>query len=96
MRGKNIVSAVMGRILMIGFGVQILLGMVWMFCHIGYYQEFPDSAFLERVAGSLVCDEYTGILYPLLILLCQGITRVVPIPYFCALYALQLVAAGAA
>lgn len=96
MRGKEIISAVMGRILILGFGVQILFGVIWAFCHLGYYQEFPDSDFLASVAKTLVCDEYTGILYPLLIRICQGITKAAPIPYFSVLYILQLCVAGLA
>ena len=98
MRGWNRkISAIVGRILIIGFSVQIVSGMVWTLFHVGYFQEFPESYFLEKVSKTLVCDEYTGILYPFLIRMLQGLGRVIPIPYFSVLYLLQLLAAfGAA
>ena len=91
--GKKSVSVVMGRILVLGFGAQILLGCVWAMAQFGHFQEFSESLRLQEVSQSLICDEYTGILYPLLIRVSRGIGRVVPVPYFCMLYFLQLVVA---
>ena len=91
MRGwREKLSAVLGRILILGFGVQILWGLAFALSHLGSFQEFRESYFLERVGKTLICDEYTGILYPFLIRVFQGIGKVVPIPYFSMLYVLQL------
>lgn len=87
-------SSVMEKLLLLGFGAQILLGLLWALSHLGSFQEFRDSYFLLQVSKTLICDEYTGILYPLLIRIFQGIARVIPIPYFCLLYFLQLAVAA--
>lgn len=83
-------SAVLGRVLFIGLSVQGVLGLLWMFCNFTSFQEYGESFFLEKVSESLVCDDYTGILYPLLIRAARGIASAVPVPYYCLLYLLQL------
>ncbi len=83
-------SAVIGRVLFIGLTVQAVLGLLWIFCNIGSFQEYGDSLFLVNVSESLVCDDYTGILYPLLIHAARGVAAVVPVPYYCLLSLLQL------
>lgn len=90
------VPAVMGRILILGFGVQIMLGVVWALVHIGSFQEFQESIFLQKVSESLICDEYTGILYPFLIRIVQGIEKVISIPYFSMIYFCQVATAAGA
>lgn len=79
-----------GRVLFIGLSVQAVLGLLWVLCNFAFFQEYEDSLFLEKVSESLVCDDYTGILYPLLIRAARGIASVVPVPYYCLLYLLQL------
>lgn len=86
-------SALLGRILVLGSGVQIVLGLIWMLANFGSFQEFPESYFLLEVSEKLVCDEYTGILYPLLLRALRGIAGAMRIPYFSIAYALQLIAA---
>ena len=83
-------SAVIGRVLFIGLTVQAVLGLLWIFCNISSFQEYGDSLFLVNVSESLVCDDYTGILYPLLIRAARGAAAVVPVPYYCLLSLLQL------
>lgn len=83
-------SAVVGRVLFIGLTAQAVLGLLWIFCNIASFQEYGDSLFLVNVSESLVCDDYTGILYPLLIHVARGVAAVVPVPYYCLLYLLQL------
>lgn len=83
-------SALLGRVLFIGLSVQGILGLLWMFCNFTSFQEYGDSFFLEKVSESLICDDYTGILYPLLIRVARGIASAVPVPYYCLLYLLQL------
>lgn len=83
------VSALLGRVVFIGLSAQMLLGLLWMLGNFGYFQEYEKSFFLLEVSETLVCDEYTGILYPLLIRLAKGVSLLLPIPYYCILYVLQ-------
>lgn len=80
----------LGRVLFIGLSVQMILGLLWMFSSFTAFQEFEGSFFLEKVSRTLVCDDYTGILYPILIGAARGIASVIPVPYYCLLYLLQL------
>lgn len=89
----NVITKILTRVLVIGFGVQIALGVFWACLQFPYFQEFGESYFLLKVQASLVCDEYMGILYPLLIKGALAIASIIPIPYYCCLYALQLAVA---
>lgn len=62
-------KAVLGRLLVTGLSVQITLGVLWMCCSFTGVQWFAESAFYVKVSESLICDEYTGILYPFLLML---------------------------
>ena len=87
----------LARVAILGISTQILLGIFWMLMNFTAYQEFGESRFLQKVQESLICDEYTGILYPLLMRMFSGMGAVLPVPAHCLLYGLQiLVAAGAA
>lgn len=86
------IPAVLGRMLVIGSLFQILLGVLWICGNFGRFQEFGDSLFYIEVSKSLVCDEYTGILYPVLLMLVRGMERVLPIPYTFVMHLLQLAA----
>ena len=88
--GTTKATKVMARVMMIGFGVQIILGAAWACLQFPHLQEFGETRFLLKVQESLVCDEYVGILYPILLRIVLGIAKVIPIPYQCYLYALQL------
>lgn len=81
---------VLARILIIGFSVQIVLGVFWACLQFPHFQEFGESLFLEKVQKTLLCDEYVGILYPILMRFFSGVSNVIPLPYYCYLYALQL------
>ena len=63
------IRAVLGRILFIGLSVQIVFGLLWLCCSFTGVQWFAESTFYEAVSESLLCDEYTGILYPFLLML---------------------------
>ena len=91
-RTTNDIAKILARVIVIGFGVQIVLGVFWACLQFPHFQEFGESYFLKSVSETLVCDEYVGILYPLVMKLVLGISKVIPIPYYCFLYALQLVA----
>jgi hypothetical protein len=53
-------------------------------------QLFGETAYLVRVSGTLMADEYTGILYPALLLLVRFLTVVGPIHWYHAMYVIQL------
>lgn len=88
----NAVAKIMTRVLILGFGVQICLGVLWACLQFPHFQEFGESLFLLKVQETLICDEYEGILYPLLLRAVLWISGVIPVPYYCILYALQLAA----
>lgn len=83
-------GAVAGRILFLGFAVQIVLGICWMVMNFLSVQGFGESILYGEISKTLICDEYEGILYPVLILLSRGIEELFLIPYHCILYLLQM------
>lgn len=83
-------------ILRIGCSLQIVLGICWIVMNFQHFQNFEETAFYLEISKNLICDEYEGILYPLLILPAKGIEKIFPIPYYCILYLLQLGVAMAA
>ena len=87
---------VAGGVLFIGFSIQIVLGLCWMVCNFPGYQQFGESALYVEISKSFICDEYEGILYPVLIWLARGIEDFFLIPYHYILYLLQLCMAFAA
>ncbi len=87
---KKALSALLGRLLCIGFSVQILLGLAWMVANFSGLQLFGETAYLVRVSGTLLADEYTGILYPALLLLVRFLTTVGPIRWYWVMYVIQL------
>lgn len=89
----KLIPAILGRVLFIGLSVQIILGILWTFFAMPGFRRFEDTFFYLEVSEALVFDEYTGILYPLLLRLLRGVCSILPIPYFCILYVLQLAAA---
>lgn len=77
-------------ILWVGCSLQIVLGICWIAMNFSHFQIFDESTLYVEISKNLICDEYEGILYPLLILLAKGIVEIFPIPYYCILYLLQL------
>lgn len=63
------IRAVLGRIIFIGLSVQVVFGLLWMCCSFTGVQWFAESTFYVKVSENLLCDEYTGILYPFLLML---------------------------
>lgn len=70
--------------------VQIGLGAVWVVCNLGSLQNYGETEELLEIASTLVTDEYVGIFYPLLLKMVTAIESIIPIPYYCYLYVLQL------
>jgi len=77
-------------ILFVGCSVQVVLGICWIVMNFPYFQIFSESALYVEISKNLICDEYEGILYPLLILLTRGMAEILPIPYYCILHFVQL------
>lgn len=91
------ILAVAGRVLFIGVSVQIVLGLVWLVYNFTGCQQFGETFMYEEISKTLICDEYEGILYPVLIRMAKGIEGLLLIPYRYFLYLLQLgVAFGSA
>lgn len=86
----KVVSAVIGRMLFIGFGMQIVLGICWMIYNFTGFQQFGESILYEEISKTLICDEYEGVLYPVLIMLARGIEGLIHIPYRYIIYLLQI------
>lgn len=82
--------AIAGRVLIFGFGIWIVLGIGWMVMNFSYLQGFGETALYEEISKTFICDEYEGILYPILIWFARGIAKLFPIPYHCILYGVQL------
>jgi len=87
------IPAIIGRIMLIGFSVQIVLGLIWMCGAFVNVQQFGESAFYIEASKSLLCDEYTGALYPVLLMLTRGMEELLPIPHTYMVFCLQLVVA---
>lgn len=92
-KARNLLLKIVGGVLFIGCSIQVVLGIAWMVCNLGTFQWFPDSNLYVEISKSFICDEYEGILYPLLVMLARGVGNVIPIPYFTYLYLLQLAVA---
>lgn len=86
-------GAVVGKVLFVGFLIQIVLGISWMVMNFSSAQRFGESALYVEISKTLICDEYEGILYPVLIMIARGIAEIFPIPYYCILYLMQLAVA---
>lgn len=89
-KARSLLLKIVGGVLFLGCSIQIVLGLAWMLCNLGTFQWFPDSRLYVEISESFICDEYEGILYPLLVMLARGVGKVIPIPYFTFLYLLQL------
>jgi len=82
--------AITGRVLILGFGIWIVMGIGWMVRNFPYLQGFGETALYEEISKTFICDEYEGILYPILIWFARGIAKIFPIPYHCIMYGVQL------
>ena len=87
---------ILARVLIPGFGLQILLGVLWACLQFPYVQEFGESLLLQKAAETFTCDEYMGIAYLLVIRAAKALSFLIPLPEHCFIYAAQLLAATAA
>ena len=87
------VKKIAGSLLVIGMAVQILWGVLWLVCNATPEWTYPESEYYIEAAGTWILDEYTGVLYPAIINVCQMVTGWFGLPFQGLLYLLQLVAA---
>lgn len=80
-------------LLVMGMTVQILLGVVWILCNFPSGWTYPESEYYITVADSWVFDEYTGVLYPVLIKGCQVVMGFLGLPFEGLLYLVQIIVA---
>lgn len=80
-------------LLVMGMAVQILLGAGWLLCNATAAWTYPESAYYLSVADTFVMDEYTGVLYPVLIRACQIVEGGLGLPFEGVLSLLQIVVA---
>ncbi|MGN1146526.1 MAG: hypothetical protein ACI4R5_08750, partial [Acetatifactor sp.] len=84
------ILAVVSRVIFIGLSIQIVMGILWMLGSFTGIQQFGESNFYVEVSKTLLCDEYTGILYPVLLLFARGAEGLFRVPFFGVMYVLQL------
>lgn len=92
-KAKSAFTEVAGKILIIAFGVQVFLGLIWMLRNFGTIQSFEETMLYLQLSETLICDEYEGILYPLFLRLTRGVEAVTGIPYQVPVYLVQVGAA---
>lgn len=80
-------------LLTIGMAVQILIGIIWIVCNFPSGWTYPETEYYISVADSWVLDEYTGVLYPVLIKACQTVTGWLGLPFEGLLYLVQIIVA---
>lgn len=76
-------------VLFIGLSVQTVLGIVWMCYNFSHVPQFGESLFYMQASRTLRCDEYTGILYPLLLWIVRRNHYVVYVIQLAAAYAVS-------
>ena len=84
------VRKIAASLLVIGMTVQILIGIVWILCNFPSGWTYPEGEYYISVADSWVLDEYTGILYPVLIKGCQVVMGWLGLPFEGLLYLVQI------
>ncbi len=71
--------------------MQIAAGLVYLCCHFFVYIETFEAQDLLQTGRSLVFDEYTGVLYPLILRACLVIQTAVGFGYYLIVYGIQLI-----
>lgn len=93
---KKHLLCVLRCMLFIGMSVQIVFGIIWCVTNLGQLQRFEDTQIYVNISSNFICDDYTGILYPMLIRVFRGIGNFVRLPWYVFIYILQLSGAFAA
>ena len=87
---KKQITELIKYIIYILMGLQIFMGILWGISNMAKVPAFQQSIEMFQMSSDLLLDEYTGILYPLLIKAIQFVTKYIPIPVCSILYILQL------
>lgn len=93
---QKAIQNILGRCLILLCSVQVVLGLLWMGFSFGGASDYLDTAVYVRAAQSLTFDEYTGVLYAILVRFALFVERAVGLPYAGLLYGIQVAAAFAA
>ena len=67
LHGRLTWKKILSKTLLLGMGIQIALGLAWLILNFPASWEYPESRELFKAAESWQLDEYTGVLYPLLL-----------------------------
>jgi len=86
----NYVSVMLGRLLYIGFSVQIVFGIIWIAKNIDYVQMIGDASYNLTLSSLFKGDGDTGILYPSIILLSRALAQVTFVPWYSYVYIIQI------
>ena len=89
-------AEITARVAILGISTQILLGIFWILFSFSSYREYGESMLLLKARESLICDEWQGILYVLLMKASAALAGLFGMPWYCPLYAVQLLLAGGA
>lgn len=89
-KAANRTLSLLEKVIFIGFVIQAAIGAVWMCMNFAGFQEFGESVFYARGIEQMNADKYAGILYPVFLLFVRGVEKVIRLPYFYLVYALQL------
>ena len=87
------ILSILGRILFIGFSIQIVLGLLWMCDAFRGIQTFAESYLYVNATKNFKLDEYMSALYPLLLMLFRGLETITTLSYTIPFFVLQLVTA---
>lgn len=87
---KKHIRGIICGVFFIGMSVQVALGIVWAAANFASLPGYPDSSMYVEMSKTFLCDEYTGILYPAMLMLARGIAGVLPIRYYSVMYLVQL------
>lgn len=93
MEMKVEIKRLLQSIIYILMGLQIILGVVWIFCNLGEVPRFEESTELLTMSEAFIIDEYTGILYPVCLRPVTILEAWLKLPGCAFLYVLQLVTA---
>ena len=87
------VRGIICGVFFIGMSIQIVLGVVWAAAGFTSLPVYPESGMYVEISKTFICDEYTGILYPVLLMLARGLAGFLPIRYYSVMYIVQLTVA---
>lgn len=87
------VKNVLGGTIIIGFLIQSILGLCYFVLSFSTFQEFGDSYLYLEASKNLLCDQYTGILYPFFLLCVNGIAGMIHVPFYILVKILQVLVA---